>query len=128
MQDYTFIKDRSECGNIEGCKFIGDYFKTQDPEIAERLRKSATFNRTVHEFRVDEPPKPEPEPISEPEPEPVIHEFKVDAKDTSYNIMSSPLADLTYNELKAMAKQKNLRATGTKIDLLIRLEKAANGH
>ena len=47
---YTFIKDRNECGNIEACKFTGDVFITKDLDKAEKLRKSSTFGKTVHEI------------------------------------------------------------------------------
>ena len=50
MTKYTFIKERQECGNIDGCKFVGDVFETNDEEIAARLRQSKTFNKTVREI------------------------------------------------------------------------------
>ena len=53
---YTFIKDRNECGNIEACKFTGDVFITKDPEKADKLRKSSTFGKTVHEITDYKPP------------------------------------------------------------------------
>lgn len=56
MTRYTFVKDNEECGFIEGCQFIGNVFQTDRDDIAERLRKSNTFGKTVKEI-VDEPNK-----------------------------------------------------------------------
>ena len=56
MPTYTFIKERQECGNIDGCKFVGDVFITDDEAAAARLRTSQTFNRTVREITEEEPP------------------------------------------------------------------------
>jgi hypothetical protein len=56
MPTYTFIKDKHECGNIEGCKFNGDAFITSDEDEAERLRKSYTFNKTIHEIKEESKP------------------------------------------------------------------------
>lgn len=61
MPTYTFIKEKHECGNIEGCKFTGDVFCTDNEEEAIRLRNSATFGKSVTEI-VEEKPKPSPKP------------------------------------------------------------------
>jgi hypothetical protein len=76
---YTFIKDRNECGNIEACKFTGDVFITKDPEKAEKLRRSSTFGKTVHEI--------------------IENSSEEKAKDYS---------SMNYRELQAVAKEKGL--------------------
>lgn len=52
-QLYTFIKDKDECGFIEGCKFVGNVFQTDRADIADRLRRSRTFGKTVKEVKED---------------------------------------------------------------------------
>lgn len=49
-QLYTFIKDKDECTFIEGCKFVGNAFQTSREDIADRLRRSRTFGKTVKEL------------------------------------------------------------------------------
>ena len=61
MPTYIFIKERQECGNIDGCKFVGDVFITEDEAAAARLRTSQTFNRTVREI-IEKPAETKPKP------------------------------------------------------------------
>lgn len=85
-----FIKERSECGNVDGCKFTGDVFQTDDEDTAIHLRRSATFGKTVKE-------------ITEPE---------------------NPVIDYSgeeYPTLVSMCKDRGLRASGRKEELIDRL-------
>ncbi len=100
---YTFVKDRQECGNIEACKFTGDVFRTKDPLIAEKLRKSSTFGKTVREIT---------ENIEAPDP-------------------SADYVSLKYHELLKLAQDAGMEKTfgKKKEELIAYLEmKAQDGH
>lgn len=115
MPTYTFIKERSECGNIEGCKFVGDVFRTHEDEIADRLRKSATFGKTVKEINDSEknPEIPTP-PIIDPEPE-------IPAKPTLDPDID--LHELTFAQVSKIAKDLGIKVAGTKNDIIADIEK-----
>lgn len=93
MQTYTFIKERHECGNIEGCKFVGDIFRTSDNDVAERLRKSYTFNKTVREINEDKVSKPQ----------------------------SDGYDRLSYSDIVSMCKDRGLNGSGKRAEILSRL-------
>lgn len=94
MPTYTFIKERTECGNIEGCKFIGDIFRTRDEDVADRLRKSATFGKTVKEIDEDKPNE--------------------QSESTSYETM-------TNDSLQKLCKERDLHPDGRREALIARL-------
>lgn len=109
MLKYTFIKEQNECGNIEGCKFVGDIFRTNDDDVAERLRNSATFGKTVKE--IDEDYQPEEETLEDETPE---EEEPLDEESTQYETMS------TANLVK-LCKKRDLQPTGRREALIVRL-------
>lgn len=46
---YRFVKDAHECESIDGCVFVNNVFETDDIAIAERMRRSYPFGKTVRE-------------------------------------------------------------------------------
>lgn len=130
MPTYTFIKDKTECGNIEGCKFVGDVFRTRDEEVAERLRNSATFNKTVKEIYETaeapkekvikaEPPQEEAPKIENPEVEEEIKAFLESKEEFDLN-------ELTFAQVAKIAKNMGIKLAGTKSDIIDKIEKARN--
>ena len=110
MRVYTFIKERTECGNIEGCRFVGDVFRTKELEIAERLRRSATFGKTVSEIdeQAEERKKKEESEI------PDENDLGVPKDSKDYEIM-------TVGELRFMCKNRDLHPYGKRGELIARL-------
>lgn len=106
MTKYTFIKDRQECGNIEGCKFVGDVFETNDEEIAARLRQSKTFNKTVREISNSTSKK----------------------EDSDSVVGSDNYDDMDYASLVQMCKSRGLPANGKKVDIIARIRESDHEH
>lgn len=46
---YRFVKDAHECESIDGCVFVNNVFETDDISLAERMRRSYPFGKTVKE-------------------------------------------------------------------------------
>lgn len=74
---------------------------TDDPKIADRLRKSYTFGKTVSEIIVESEPEQAEQVIEPPAPEPEPNKYKY----------------ASYHELISAAQERGIEASGSRKEI-----------